>query len=189
MGRPKAMLPLEDNQTFIMHIVRTLQEADVEDVVVVLGHGADAIAEMLQASGSTARVVINPDYESGQFSSVVAGLRAIDHPGVEAMMLTLVDVPLVAVSTVRAVRERYRATHAPIVRPVRGGEHGHPVLIDRALFDQLRGADPASGAKPVVRAHVSPAGDVSVADAGAFLDVDTPEDYLLLLKGLRAGQL
>jgi len=45
------------------------------------------------------------------------------------------------------------------------------------LFDELRRADPAVGAKPVIRAHVSPAGDVSVEDDGAFLDVDTPADY------------
>jgi CTP:molybdopterin cytidylyltransferase MocA len=60
---------------------------------------------------------------------------------------------------------------------VRGPEHGHPVLIARALFDALRQADPALGAKPIVRGHVSQAGDVEVDDAGAFIDIDTPEDY------------
>ena len=32
------------------------------------------------------------------------------------------------------------------------------MLIDRSLFDALRRADPASGAKPVVRAHASARG-------------------------------
>jgi len=89
----------------------------------------------------------------------------------------LVDAPLVSPETVRAVLQRYRETRAPIVRPVRGDEHGHPVLIDRSLFPALRQADPNRGAKPVVRANVSPAGDVIVDDAGAFMDVDTPEEY------------
>ena len=93
------------------------------------------------------------------------------------MLMTLVDVPLVSADTVRAVLDRYHATHAAIVRPVRGAEHGHPVLVDRSLFGELRAADPASGAKPVIRAHVSAPGEVTVEDEGAFLDIDTPEAY------------
>jgi molybdenum cofactor cytidylyltransferase len=97
-------------------------------------------------------------------------------------LVTLVDVPLVGVATVRAVVARYREAHAPIVRPVRGDEHGHPVLIDRSLFDALRHADPTVGAKLVIRANVSPAGDVIVNDAGAFADADTPDDYQKMLR-------
>jgi molybdenum cofactor cytidylyltransferase len=75
------------------------------------------------------------------------------------------------------VLERYQQTHAPIVRPVNGDRHGHPLLIDRSLFDSLRAGEDASGAKPIVRAHASAAGDVTVEDEGAFLDIDTPEEY------------
>ncbi len=179
-GRPKALLPL-DGDTFISRIVRTFEEAGVDDVVIVLGHEADAIGAALTRDRVRARVVINDRYRSGQFSSVLRGLDAIDRPGVAAMLMTLVDVPLVSPSTVRAVLERFRETGAPIVRPVRGDEHGHPVLIGRALFGPLRTADPATGAKPIVRAHVSPAGDVSVTDTGAFRDVDTDDEYVRLL--------
>jgi molybdenum cofactor cytidylyltransferase len=184
-GRTKAMLPASEGETFITRIVRTLREAGIPDVVVVLGHQATAIAEALRERRTEARVVYNESFESGQFSSVLAGLQAIDHPGVTAMLLTLVDVPLVGVSTVRAVVERYRETGALIVRPVQGELHGHPVLIDRSLFHELRTADPAQGVKPVVRAHVSEAGDVEVDDEGAFADIDTPEDYARLMNGLR----
>jgi molybdenum cofactor cytidylyltransferase len=184
MGRPKALLPLPGGGTFLTRIVRTFQDADVEDVVVVLGHEADAIAASLEAHGARVRVVINRDYERGQLSSLLAGLRAIDRPGVNAMLLTLVDVPLASPDTVRAVVSRYRASRAPLVRPVSGSRHGHPVLIDRSLFDGLRKTDPASGAKPVVRAHASAEGDVEVSDEGAFLDIDTPEEYAAILKGI-----
>jgi molybdenum cofactor cytidylyltransferase len=184
-GRTKAMLTASDGETFVTRIVRTFQAAGIGDVVVVLGHQASVIAEELAERRTEARVVINEAFESGQFSSVLAGLEAIDRPGVDAMLLTLVDVPLVAESTVRAVLARYRETGAPIVRPTKGELHGHPVLIDRSLFDQLRTADPARGAKPVVRAHVSAAGDVKVDDEGAFADIDTPEDYARVLNGLR----
>jgi molybdenum cofactor cytidylyltransferase len=177
MGRPKALLPAGGGDTFVTRIIRTFLEADVDDVVVVVGHDADAVTSACAASALRMRVVVNPDYEQGQLSSLLAGLAVVDRPGVRACLVTLVDVPLVRASTVRAVVDRYRATHAPIVRPVNGGRHGHPVLIDRCLFPLLRRADPSAGAKPVVRAHVSPAGDVEVDDEGAFLDIDTPAAF------------
>jgi molybdenum cofactor cytidylyltransferase len=182
MGRSKAALALTNGDTFITRIVRTFKAASVEDVVVVVGHDAKAVVDAFAASDLEARFVENPDYEQGQLSSLLAGLRVVDRPGVVAALMTLVDVPLVGAPTVRAVVDRYQETHARIVRPVRGNQHGHPVLIDRSLFDALRRADPAVGAKDVIRANVSAAGDVSVDDDGAFADADTPEDYERLLR-------
>jgi len=181
MGRPKATLPLGEG-TFLGTIVRSFQEAGVDDVVVVLGYEAGSIEESLRQEGVTARLVVNEAYESGQLSSLLTGLRAVDRPGVRAILLSLVDVPLVSASTIRSVLERYRKTGAKVVRPVRGLDHGHPVVIDRTLFDELRAADPAVGAKPVVRAHTSTEGDVEVSDDGSFLDIDTPEDYARLVQ-------
>ena len=177
MGRPKATLALDGGDTFLTRIVRTLRAAGVDDTVVVVGYEADAIVASCRNADVDIRFVENPDYEQGQLSSLLAGLQVVDRPGVVATLMTLVDVPLVNEQTVRAVLARYRDTHAPIVRPVRGDEHGHPVLIDRSLFDSLRHADSASGAKPVIRANVSPAGDVVCDDPGAFEDADTPEQY------------
>ena len=184
MGSPKALLALGPHDTFLTRVVRTFQEAGVDDVVVVLGHEADAIEARVLERGLSCRFVRNPDYERGQMSSLLAGLRAVDRPGIAGVLMTLVDVPLVSASTVRAVLDRYRQTRAPIVRAVRGGLHGHPVLIDRLLFEELRAADPGAGAKPVIRRHVSAEGDVELDDEGAFLDIDTPEEYARALERL-----
>jgi molybdenum cofactor cytidylyltransferase len=184
MGRAKAALPLDRDDTFLTRIVRTFLEAGVDDVVVVVGHEAEEIVSRFSERGLPARFVLNPDYDRGQLSSLVAGLGVIDRPGVVATLVTLVDVPLVSAATVRAVIDGYHRTHAPIVRPTSGTRHGHPLLIDRSLFDALRAADPVEGAKPVVRAHASPAGDLAIADEGAFLDIDTPEEYAKAVSGL-----
>jgi molybdenum cofactor cytidylyltransferase len=177
MGRAKATLPVDGGDTFLTRIVRTFREAGVDDVIVVVGHEGDAIARAFAPSGLAARFVINRDYDRGQLSSLIAGVNAIDRPGVAAALVTLVDVPLVSAATVRAVVDHYRASHAVVVRPTSGTRHGHPLLIDRALFDVLRRADPVAGAKPIVRAHASAAGDLPIADEGAFADIDTAEEY------------
>lgn len=180
MGRAKALLPLGAGETFLSRIIRTLRAAEVDDLIVVVGHDADAIGPALAALSPLVRMVANPDYELGQLSSLVAGLRHVDRPGVVAALVTLVDVPMVEPSTVRAVLDRYRATAAPVVRPVNGSRHGHPIVIDRSLFPSLESADPAAGAKAIIRAHASKAGDVEVSDEGAFVDIDTPDDYARL---------
>ena len=108
----------------------------------------------------------------------VAGDEAFAwHRGVVEGLVTLVDVPLVSAATVRAVVESYRVTHAPVVRPTSGARHGHPLLLDRSVFAALRAAAPETGAKPIVRAHASPAGDIPIDDEGAFTDIDTPGEY------------
>jgi molybdenum cofactor cytidylyltransferase len=181
MGRSKALLPLEHNETFLTRIIGTFKAADVEDVVVVLGHDAPAIIAACDRHPVTARIVVNPNYEVGQLTSLVAGLRIVDRPGVVAVLVALVDAPLFQPATVRAIVDRYRRTHARVVRPVSRGRHGHPVLIDRSLFDAIGAADPSQGAKVIVRAHASPEGDVEIDDEGAFADIDTPADYLARL--------
>jgi molybdenum cofactor cytidylyltransferase len=187
MGRLKATLPIDDRDTFLTRIVRTFNEAMVANVTVVLGYEAAAISLEIGRSdlSPSPQLVVNTGFDDGQLSSLLVGLNAIDRPGVEAMFLTLVDAPLFSAATVRAIADRYDATRAPIVRPVSGGEHGHPVLIDRTLFDALRGADPTHGAKLIVRGNVSAQGDVEVDDDGAFMDIDTPDEYQKAMNWLR----
>ena len=190
MGRPKATLPL-GGDTFLTRIMRTFLQAGVDDLVVVVGHEADAIAQSLATSAQLrdvpVRLVLNPDYDRGQLSSLHAALAVVDRPGVSAILMTLVDVPLVSTRTVRAVIDCYHRTRAPIVRPTDGSRHGHPVMVDRSLFAILRAADPSTGAKEIVRSHATAAGDLPVDDEGAFTDVDTAEEYEALIDHLKRG--
>ena len=179
-GRPKGLLKFDDRDVFVTRIVRTFNEAGIRDVVVVVGHESAAVQYAVESTGLAARCVLNADYECGQLSSMLTAINVVDHAGIDGLLLSLVDAPLFAASTVRALVARFAATGAPVVRAVRGTEHGHPVLIGRALFDAIRGADPTIGAKPIVRAHASTLGDVEVDDEGAFVDIDTPDDYARL---------
>lgn len=183
MGRPKPLLPLGGgDETFLSRILKTLREADVDDLLVVVGHDGASIRASLKPFGFSVRVVENPDYSRGQLSSLQAGLLAADRPGVRGVLVTLVDLPLVSSSTVRAVLEAYsRHPTVAIVRPVNGDRHGHPVVFDRQLFDELRTGDPAVGAKPIVNAHRDAVLGVPVTDEGAFVDIDTHGDYERLI--------
>jgi molybdenum cofactor cytidylyltransferase len=83
---------------------------------------------------------------------------------------------------VRAVIAAWQQSRAPIVRPAIGERHGHPVLFDRAVVDELRRAPLDVGAKAVVRAHAHEIVNVEVSDEGCVVDIDTPLDYERYLK-------
>jgi molybdenum cofactor cytidylyltransferase len=127
------------------------------------------------------RIVDNPDYERGQLTSLLAGLRAVDATRASAVLVTLIDVPFVTSATIGRLIAIQQERSAPVVRPVSNGRHGHPVIFGRALFGELQRADPAFGAKPVVRAHAAEMIEVPVDDEGAFVDIDTPEDYARII--------
>ena len=94
------------------------------------------------------------------------------------MLVTLVDVPLIGAASVRLLLARAAVSSAPVIRAAHQGRHGHPVIFKRPLFAALRGADPAAGAKAVVRAVAVE--DVETGDPGVVEDVDIPEDYARL---------
>ena len=185
MGRPKAALRLgAGGPTFAAAAVDALRLGGVTRVVVVAGAHPDAVREAL-AGTAEVDVIQHSDWTSGQLSSVLAGLAAVDRPEVDAVAVTLVDVPLVRATTVAALVAAWRATRAPVVRPAIGDRHGHPVIFDRAVFAALRAAPLDVGAKAVIAACGPAVVNVPVDDPGALRDVDTPEEYAALLAGDR----
>ena len=183
MGRAKALLPTgSSGETFIGRIVRVLRDGGIDDVLIVVADGRPSVTQALTNAEPSPRCVVNDAPDLGQISSLQVGLRAIDHPGVGGLLVTLVDVPLIAPETVRALLAAHSQTRAPVVRPERRGRHGHPVIFDRSVFDELRAASADAGAKAVVRAHLDESVEVPVEEDGPFLDIDTPADYERIFK-------
>jgi len=179
MGAPKALLPDGRGRPFIVRLLHTFSEAGFRHAIVVTGAVHAGIVAAVAADAPCAQSVTfarNPAPERGQLSSLVVGLGQLK-PGVRAALVTLVDAPFVTAATVRTVVSAYEATNALIVRPAQGPRHGHPVLFDARLFRELHDADPQVGAKAVVRAHAAGIVHVETADDGAFVDVDTPDEY------------
>ena len=180
-GSPKPLLPVDRKDTFLTRLIRTLRDAGINEVFVVLSVDGplDAIKSILRELPYSVRIVENPNPQNGQLSSLQCGLNAIERPDIDAILTTLVDLPVVSPTTVRALLDTYTRTRAPIVRPSRPDEsaHGHPVIFDKILFNELRVASVKTGAKPIVRSYESEIVNVSIEDEGAFTDIDTPAAY------------
>ena len=176
MGRPKARLRhVAADDTFVGHLIRTAQEARLDPILVVVADGSTALAAEVERRG--AKALINEAPDRGQLSSIVVGLEAADAAGASSVMIMPVDVPLLSPAVLEAVLAAAAAEDAQIVRATYAGQHGHPVLFKRSVFDELRAADPSIGARAVVRANPARVKDVEVNEPGVTLDIDTPEDY------------
>jgi molybdenum cofactor cytidylyltransferase len=180
MGTDKARLGY-NNSTFLETILSTLAVAGIERVAVVLGHHAEQIRQSVKLGG--AEVVINPDYRLGQTSSLQMGLKALESPELEAIVLCLVDHPAVAAPTLRQLVDAFRESRAPVVIPTHEGRRGHPVVIGRQLFDELKSLGPAVGANTIVRKHGEATRFVAVNDPSILLDIDDPDSYRRLING------
>ena len=170
MGRPKQLLEL-DGKPMLQHTV-DLASARFEEVVLVLGHEADAIEEALEVPPEV-RVVRNPDYERGQASSLKVGIAAVPAES-EAAAVFLGDQPRMSGALVKEVIEAFRNSSAAVVRPGTSDAPGHPVLVRRQSFAQWARLSGDEGARVLMRGS-----DVHFVALSSPLpdDVDTPQDY------------
>jgi CTP:molybdopterin cytidylyltransferase MocA len=134
--------------------------------VVVLGAGADAVLAGVDLQG--ARPVICGDWREGQAASLRAGVAALADV-VDAIVITLGDQPHMdprAIDRIAAARD----PEMQAVRATYGGRPGHPVLLERSLFEACMSLRGDQGARTVLaRAAVKA---VACDDVGTDLDID-----------------
>lgn len=169
----KPMMCLGDS-TIILRLIRTLQEAGVEEIVLVTGYKSEILRRHL--SGLPVRFCENENYATTKmFDSILLGLQALqsDYDGVFVMPG---DVPLVSVETVRAMQ----AYGAEAVRPFCGGKPGHLVLLRRSVIPRLLKYEGPGGLRGALHFLFGSVDELEVDDVGCTMDADTPEDYQML---------
>jgi xanthine dehydrogenase accessory factor len=179
MGAPNKLLLSLDGEPLIVRSVRTVLHTGFDQIVVVLGHQAEQVERALQPLG--VRCVLNRDFESGQVSSVRAGLAALVPP-LDAVMICLGDQPLLEVSDLGALKRAFRERpHGSIVVPTQGGSRGNPVALDWASAEETlkRGAN--YGCRHFLDEHPERVYSWPAPNEHFLRDVDLPSDYQALI--------
>ena len=181
MGRDKALLPWRDG-TFLSTAILALQPA-TELVIVVSGANAASLEPIVDANA--AFLVVNPNPQQGQFSSLQTGLREVLNRGRDGAIFTLVDRPPAEVETIEQLREVFLASDEQIwaVVPEFAGKHGHPIVVGREMIEAFLRAPVTSSAREVEHANQPHILYYPVNDPLVVANVDTPEDF----EKLRAG--
>lgn len=173
-GRFKPELPL-GQRTVIQRAVESMAAA-TSRIYVVIGWKAERVRELLEGYEQVA-LVPNPQYREGMFSSVRAGIAQV---AAERFFLLPGDYPAVNARTY----EQLLLTPGEIVIPTYGGRKGHPVLLDSRCIPEIL----AQPSEATLRDYIEAQGytTVDVQDEGILMDVDTPEDYQVILARLTA---
>ena len=184
MGRDKALLPWRAG-TFLSSAIRALQPA-TELVLVVAGANAPQLEAI--ADAHAAFLVINPEPERGQFSSLQTGLQEVLNRGRDAAIVTPVDRPAAERETVQQIKAAFLSSDENIwaVVPEYGGKHGHPIVIGREMIEAFLRAPSGSNARDVEHAHQSHIRYLPVSDPLVAANVDTPEDFERIRTGIPA---
>jgi len=172
MGSPKALLTFH-GKPFLEHLLEITRHPKINTTRVVLGAGAEEIRQRLPLPDDS--VVLNPDWESGQLSSIQAAIRTLPPRGLDGLILCLIDHPLISATLVAALIQAFDASRKPIVLPTYKGKRGHPVIFASSLFDELLNAAPEKGARAVVWAHAKEIMEVPTDEQGVILNLNDPD--------------
>ncbi|MGH2782369.1 MAG: nucleotidyltransferase family protein [Thermoleophilaceae bacterium] len=173
-GSAKQLAEL-DGRPLLEHSIRAMTASPVGRVVVVLGLGAEEVAAEVDLHGAEA--VVCDRWEEGQSASLACGLAELSE--CEAVVVTLGDQPRLSPDAIRRVIAARNGAAA--VRATYAGAPGHPVLLERELFERMRDVTGDHGARHLLISMQTR--EVPCEDLGGGEDVDTPAQ----LDALRAG--
>jgi CTP:molybdopterin cytidylyltransferase MocA len=172
-GSAKQLATLGGRPLLEHALLAMARAATVERAVVVLGADADAVLAGVERHGAVP--VICAAWREGQAASLRDGVAALAG-SVEAIVVVLGDQPAIdprAIDRVTAARDGVSVA----VRASYGGRPGHPVLLERSLFEQVGALRGDQGARSLLAGAAVRI--VACDGLGSDRDVDTVEQLRL----------
>jgi molybdenum cofactor cytidylyltransferase len=185
MGRDKALLPWPPTTsnasagTLLSNTVVSLSRI-CDLVIVVTGNNETALAPVIYATG--AFLARNPSPERGQFSSLQTGLRETLNHGRDSAIVTLVDRPAPAATTLEQLVTAFDAKDRGtwLVVPEYESKHGHPIVVGREMIEEFLKAPLTATARDIEHANQAHIKYWPVDDRFVITNINTPEDYASL---------
>ncbi len=165
-GSQHKLLSLINGRTIISHSLTAMIGADLNGYIVVSG------ALDISRHIGDVEEVHNPDWKTGQRSSVITAMKFARDHGYDAIVVGLADQPFL---TSQAWTNVVSST-SPIAVATYNGIRGNPVRLHSSVWDTFENleADPDAGARTLI--HLHPELVREVACEGNSADIDTTED-------------
>ena len=173
MGEPKQLMPL-GSSTMVEQAIDNLLNSAVNEVIVVLGYKAEEIIKSLAAK--PVKFAINPNYQQGMSTSIIAGLNLVDRQA-QAVMLALGDQPLVDSQTINRLIDEFYNHDKGIAVPTYQGRRGHPIIFAIKYKQKLLELEGDIGGRQIIQYHPDDILEVAVDAESVITDIDTRADY------------
>lgn len=176
LGSPKQLLKIAE-KSLIQHIAGIAESSNYTPIVTVLGSDFELIKKEIE--NFSVSTVYNPNWEKGMGTSISKGVEEIQKrdPNLNAVIILLVDQPLLKVSLLNDLVKIYKHANKKIIASKYDKTVGVPALFDKTTFEALVSLDGKKGAKKVIQ-NFNEKEQVAFIDfpEGRF-DLDTPSDY------------
>ncbi len=171
-GRTKALIEI-DGVNFLHRVVDSLRTGGLESITVVGGADADEVknaAKILRV-----HFVLNRDWQTGQFSSLKAGVMSLANQP-DGLMIALVDHPFIKPKTCSLLIEKFSENRGKVVLPVHDNRRGHPIIIPGEVIEEVKKSSPDANLRQIIGKHHELVVELPVNDAGILKDIDTSSD-------------
>lgn len=170
-GTPKQLLA-HHGENLVQRIARVATKAGLDPVIVVLGAFASSI-ELFLSGFDRLTVVTNEDWQTGQASSLRAGINKALSLDSDAALILLADQPLIDETSIKRIVDAFDFEHR-VVASNYSGVLGAPALFAREFFPGLLELNGDHGAGAWLRENRDAVTAVNMDEAA--LDIDTPDD-------------
>lgn len=173
-GVPKCLMQLAGRPLIARHL-QAMQEADIQDIVVVTGFYHTQIEPVLANFAVT--VARNTEPAQGQQSSVRLGLTTLGSE-FDVVLVVLADQPLLGKADFLALMDafRMRPPGTGVVHPEVQGQRGNPVAFSGAIIAGMLASGRDIGCRKFIDANPALVHKFMTSNDHFILDLDTPDD-------------
>jgi molybdenum cofactor cytidylyltransferase len=180
MGAENKLLLSFQGQTILETTVSNILEAEIGEVIVVVGHEAEYVKKVLNNRFSDLKIVENPDFELGMTTSIKAGIRAAQE-NTEGYMICLSDMLLIEPNEYQFLANQfldfYKQNKKVIVQPIFEEKRGNPVIFSRFYQKDILETTDTEGCRSVVQKYKNHVKLIEMTTNHILQDVDFKEDY------------
>jgi|LGVF01.2.fsa_nt_gb CTP:molybdopterin cytidylyltransferase MocA/broad specificity phosphatase PhoE len=173
MGDFKALLKF-GNKSSISMVIDSAKLANIKDVIVVTGHRAGDLREILK--DKSVKEVFNENYEKGMFSSIQAGVTALDSD-TDGFFILPVDYPLIPSIVLMELMTHFNENSEAFYVPCFKGKKGHPPLFPKKIVEEIIRSNGNEGLKSITRAHEDEMIKIDFNIESVVMDMDNQNDY------------
>lgn len=170
----KLHLPVQ-GVPLLRHSVEALLRAGICEVVVVLGYEYTSTVPLL--SDLPVKIAFNPDYATGQMSSVHCGLSSLSGEQ-QGAFVVLADQPSLQVHHFERLRDAFlNRVQGDVAVPFFQGERGNPIVISEACRQSILAGEKNLGCRRFIDNNPEQIVRVDMPDDAVLNDLDTPAEY------------
>ena len=176
-GEANKLLVQWQGLPLIQHVLQTIAESDVSNILLVTGHEAGLVKNLLASIAGVQglRLLHNNAYSTGMASSLIKGVSALIDS--DAIIVCLGDMPVVSSTVINELLDAFKKhPDKALYIPTYEGRRGNPVLIARQLYDSVLNLEGDTGARVLAKQFPDTVMEVPTDCAGILQDVDTPVD-------------